>query len=115
MRASEPAFGVCVGVYLEVSEVHDDGYAVVRVDAVPKEHENAVRTVVNQRPSRAISSATTTSSQARPCPPNCIRRTRPAQNASRSDEPRLAYQSNFSFSSPDSSAPAAQMPTLQDC
>ena len=48
-------FGVCVGLCPEVFELHDDGYAIVRVDEVPKEHEDVVRAAVNQCPSRAIS------------------------------------------------------------
>jgi ferredoxin len=48
-------FGVCVGLCPEIFELHDDGYAVVRVDEVPKELEDVVRAAVNQCPSRAIS------------------------------------------------------------
>ena len=48
-------FGVCVGLCPEVFELHDDGYAVVRVDEVPKELEDVVHAAVNQCPSRAIS------------------------------------------------------------
>jgi ferredoxin len=48
-------FGVCVGICPEVFELHDDGYAVVVVDEVPLEHEDAVRQAVNQCPARAIS------------------------------------------------------------
>jgi ferredoxin len=48
-------FGVCLGLCPEVFELHDDGYAVVVVDEVPPEHEDAVRQAVNQCPSRAIS------------------------------------------------------------
>jgi ferredoxin len=48
-------FGVCVGLCPEVFELHDDGYAVVRVDEVPKEHQDVVRAAVNQCPARAIS------------------------------------------------------------
>ena len=47
-------FGVCVGLCPEVFELHDDGYAVVRVDEVPKEFEEVVRKALNQCPSRAI-------------------------------------------------------------
>ena len=50
-------FGVCVGLCPEVFELHDDGYAVVVVDEVPKEFEEAVRKAVNQCPARAISLA----------------------------------------------------------
>ena len=48
-------FGVCVGLCPEVFELHDDGYAIVRVSEVPPEHEGAVRQAVNQCPSGAIS------------------------------------------------------------
>jgi ferredoxin len=48
-------FGVCLGLCPEVFELHDDGYAVVVVNEVPKELEDAVRKAVNQCPSRAIS------------------------------------------------------------
>ena len=48
-------FGVCVGICPEVFELHDDGYAIVRVSAVPAEHEDAVRQAVNECPARAIS------------------------------------------------------------
>lgn len=48
-------FGVCLGLCPEVFELHDDGYAIVRVAEVPPEFEDAVRAAVNQCPSRAIS------------------------------------------------------------
>ena len=48
-------FGVCLGICPEVFELHDDGYAVVKVSEVPTEHEDAVRQAVSQCPSRAIS------------------------------------------------------------
>jgi len=48
-------FGVCLGLCPEVFELHDDGYAIVRVDEVPQELEEAVRKAVSQCPSRAIS------------------------------------------------------------
>ena len=48
-------FGVCLGLCPEVFDMHDDGYAVVIVDEVPQEHEDAVRKAVDQCPSRAIS------------------------------------------------------------
>jgi ferredoxin len=38
-----------------VFELHDDGYAIVVVDEVPTELEDAVRQAVNQCPARAIS------------------------------------------------------------
>ena len=48
-------FGVCVGLCPEVFELHDDGYAVVRVEEVPPEHEDAVHQAVSHCPARAIS------------------------------------------------------------
>ena len=48
-------FGVCLGLCPEVFELHDDGYAIVVVDEVPPELEDAVRQAVNQCPARAIS------------------------------------------------------------
>ncbi len=48
-------FGVCLGLGPEVFELHDDGYAIVRVSEVPKELEDVVRQAVNQCPSGAIS------------------------------------------------------------
>lgn len=48
-------FGVCVGLCPQVFELHEDGYAIVRVSEVPKEFENVVRQAVNQCPSQAIS------------------------------------------------------------
>ena len=48
-------FGVCLGLCPEVFELHDDGYAIVRVDEVPQELEDAVRKAASQCPSRAIS------------------------------------------------------------
>lgn len=48
-------FGVCLGLRPEVFELHDDGYAVLRVSEVPAEHENAVRQAVSECPSNAIS------------------------------------------------------------
>ena len=47
-------FSVCLGLCPEVFELHDDGYAIVRVSEVPPELEDAVRTAVNQCPSNAI-------------------------------------------------------------
>jgi ferredoxin len=38
-----------------VFELHDDGYAIVRVTEVPTELEDVVRQAVSQCPSRAIS------------------------------------------------------------
>lgn len=48
-------FGVCIGLCPEVFSLHDDGYAVVLVDEVPPEHEDAVRQAVSHCPARAIS------------------------------------------------------------
>jgi ferredoxin len=48
-------FGVCLGLCPEVFELHDDGYAIVRVSEVPPEFEDAVRQAVSQCPSSAIS------------------------------------------------------------
>lgn len=48
-------FGVCVGLSEEVFELHDDGYAVVRVAEVPTELEDIVREAVSQCPANAIS------------------------------------------------------------
>lgn len=48
-------FGVCLGLCPEVFELHDDGYAIVRVNEVPPELEAAVRTAVKQCPANAIS------------------------------------------------------------
>jgi ferredoxin len=48
-------FGVCLGVCPEVFELHEDGYAIVVVDEVPPELEDAVREAVSQCPARAIS------------------------------------------------------------
>jgi ferredoxin len=48
-------FGVCLGLCPEVFALHDDGYAIVLVNEVPKELEESVRQAVNQCPARAIS------------------------------------------------------------
>jgi len=48
-------FGVCVGLCPKVFELHDDGYAVVRVSEVPPELEDTVRQAVRQCPASAIS------------------------------------------------------------
>jgi ferredoxin len=47
--------GVCVGLCPEVFELIDDGYAVVRVDDIPVEHEDVVRQAISQCPNLAIS------------------------------------------------------------
>lgn len=48
-------FGVCLGLCPEVFELHDDGYAIVRVSEVPQEFEDAVRKALSQCPANAIS------------------------------------------------------------
>jgi ferredoxin len=48
-------FGVCLGLCPDVFELHDDGYAVVRVGEVPPALEDMVRAAVAQCPSGAIS------------------------------------------------------------
>jgi ferredoxin len=48
-------FGVCLGLCPEVFELHDHGYAIVRVSEVPPELEDAVRQAVIQCPASAIS------------------------------------------------------------
>ena len=49
-------FGVCLGLCPEVFELHDDGYAIVRVDEVPQKLEDAVRkALVAVRRDRVIS------------------------------------------------------------
>jgi ferredoxin len=48
-------FGVCVGLCPEVFELHDDGYAIVRVTEVPPEFEDTVQLAVSHCPARAIS------------------------------------------------------------
>jgi ferredoxin len=48
-------FSVCLGLSADVFELHEDGYAVVRVSEVPKALEHAVRAAANQCPSGAIS------------------------------------------------------------
>lgn len=48
-------FGVCLGLSPEVFELHEDGYALVRIAEPPKELEGVVRQAANQCPSGAIS------------------------------------------------------------
>jgi ferredoxin len=48
-------FSACLGLCPEVFELHDDGYAVVRVAEVPPEFEDKVRQAVGHCPSGAIS------------------------------------------------------------
>ena len=48
-------FGVCLGICPKVFELHDDGYAIVKVSEVPAELEDAVRRAVSQCPANAIS------------------------------------------------------------
>ena len=57
MRRFAPVSGLCLGLSPEVFELHDDGYAIVRVSEVPQELEDAVRAAVSQCPSGAISLA----------------------------------------------------------
>jgi ferredoxin len=47
-------FSVCLGLCPEVFELHEDGYAVVRVAEVPPKFEDIVRRAVDQCPSGAI-------------------------------------------------------------
>ncbi len=46
--------GVCFGLCPEVFDLSDDGYAVVKVDEVPPEHQEAVRKAATQCPTYAI-------------------------------------------------------------
>jgi len=46
--------GVCLGLCPDVFDLHDDGYACVKVDEVPPEHEAAVRKAAAQCPTHAI-------------------------------------------------------------
>lgn len=48
-------FSACLGLCPDVFELHNDGYAIVRVGEVPQEHEDAVRQAVSQCPTGAIS------------------------------------------------------------
>ena len=48
-------FGICLGICPEVFELHDDGYAIVRVSKVPPEFEDSVRRAASQCPAQAIS------------------------------------------------------------
>jgi ferredoxin len=48
-------FGVCLGLSPDMFELHDDGYAVVRVGEVPQALEGVARQAANQCPSGAIS------------------------------------------------------------
>lgn len=48
-------FSACLGVCPEVFELHQDGYAVVRVGEVPPEFEGAAREAASQCPTGAIS------------------------------------------------------------
>jgi ferredoxin len=47
-------FGICLGIAPELFELHDDGYAIVRVSEVKPEDEDAVRRAASQCPSQAI-------------------------------------------------------------
>jgi ferredoxin len=46
--------GVCVDVCPDIFEMGDDDKAVVKVDVVPTEHEDACRDAADQCPSEAI-------------------------------------------------------------
>lgn len=46
--------GNCWAVCPEVFELNDDGFAIVLVERVPAEHEDAARSAVAQCPERAI-------------------------------------------------------------
>lgn len=48
-------FGACVGLSAEVFEIHEDGYAIVKVTEVPEELEDIVREAVGHCPAGAIS------------------------------------------------------------
>lgn len=48
-------FGICTGIAPHVFALHDDGYAVVLVDEVAPEDEDAMRRAESQCPARAIS------------------------------------------------------------
>jgi ferredoxin len=48
-------FGVCVGLCPEVFELHEHGYAIVRLSEVPPELQDTVRLAVSQCPASAIS------------------------------------------------------------
>lgn len=47
--------GVCLATCPDVFDLSDSGYAVVTVDEIPPEYENAVRDAAAQCPERAIS------------------------------------------------------------
>ena len=47
--------GVCWSLCPSVFDLTDEGFAVVLVDEVPAEHEEAVRQAVDHCPERAIS------------------------------------------------------------
>jgi ferredoxin len=48
-------FSACLGVCPEMFELHEEGYAVVKLSEVPKPLEAAVREAASQCPSGAIS------------------------------------------------------------
>lgn len=48
-------FGVCLGISPEMFELHEDGYAIVRLAEAPPELEDKMRQAVDQCPSGAIS------------------------------------------------------------
>lgn len=47
-------FSACLGACPRMFELHADGYAIVRSEAVPKEFEAAVREAASQCPTGAI-------------------------------------------------------------
>ena len=47
-------FGVCVELSENIFELHDDGYAIVKVAQVPPELEDKMREAVLHCPSNAI-------------------------------------------------------------
>lgn len=47
-------FRACLNVCPELFEMHDDGYATVKLVEVPQELQNAVRVAASQCPSGAI-------------------------------------------------------------
>lgn len=47
-------FGICTGIAPDVFELHEDGYAIVRVSEVSPEDEDLVRRAASQCPAQAI-------------------------------------------------------------
>lgn len=54
-------FGVCLGIAPDVFELHEDGYAIVRVSEVKPEDEDEMRRAASQCPAQAISLSETSS------------------------------------------------------